>query len=75
MSYTKVLLGLVIAFVTGAACQLLRIPVPAPPVLSGALLVFAMSVGYWLVDRAMRHRTAQHKALCGGHALEAHKEG
>jgi len=75
MSYAKVLLGLVISFITGAGCQLLRIPVPAPPVLSGALLVFAMSVGYWLVDRAMKQRAAQHKHLCGGHAVGTRKEG
>ncbi|MYM38792.1 DUF1427 family protein [Duganella qianjiadongensis] len=75
MSYAKVLLGLVISFITGAGCQLLRIPVPSPPVLSGALLVFAMSVGYWLVDRVMRRRAAQHKHLCGGHAVSMGKEG
>ncbi len=74
MSYAKVLLGLVISFITGAGCQLLRIPVPSPPVLSGALLVFAMSVGYWLVDRSMRHCEARHKSLCGGHAISTRKE-
>jgi len=49
MRYTKILLGLLLSFVVGAVCRLAQIPVPSPPVLSGALLVFMMSSGYWLV--------------------------
>ena len=50
MRYRKVLLGLLLAFVVGFVCQLARIPVPAPPLLGAALLVFLTSCGYWLAD-------------------------
>ncbi len=40
------LLGLVLAFAIGAGCRLLNLPLPAPPRLSGALLVLAMTVGF-----------------------------
>lgn len=78
MNYTKIALGLVLSFVVGAGCKLFGIPAASPPVLSGALLVFAMSSGYWLVDRYLASRQAsseargpaQNKKHCGGHALE-----
>lgn len=58
MRYTKILMGLLLSFVVGAACRLAQIPVPSPPVLSGALLVFMMSSGYWLVGRYLDTRVA-----------------
>jgi XapX domain-containing protein len=74
MNYTKIALGLLLSFVVGAGCKLFGIPAASPPVLSGALLVFAMSSGYWLVDRYLASRQAgkpaQNKQHCGGHALE-----
>ena len=70
MNYTKIVLGLVLSFVVGAGCKLFGIPAASPPVLSGALLVFAMSSGYWLVDRYLARTVAQNKKHCGGHALE-----
>ncbi|MYN10209.1 DUF1427 family protein [Pseudoduganella aquatica] len=70
MNYTKIVLGLVLSFVVGAGCKLFGIPAASPPVLSGALLVFAMSSGYWLVDRYLCREAAQNKKHCGGHALE-----
>lgn len=69
MSIARILVGLLISFATGAACRWQQIPVPCPPLLSGAFLVFSMSLGYWLVDRFATARQAKHKALCGGHAL------
>jgi len=78
MNYTKIALGLVLSFVVGAGCKLFGIPAASPPVLSGALLVFAMSSGYWLVDRYLANRQvntpAQNKKHCGGHALERNPE-
>ncbi|HTD06706.1 DUF1427 family protein [Undibacterium sp.] len=74
MSYSKVLLGLILSFVTGVGCQLLHIPVPSPPVLTGAFLVFMMSVGYWLVDRFFASRAAASKPYCGGHAIEKERK-
>ena len=70
MNYTKIALGLVLSFVVGAGCKLFGIPAASPPVLSGALLVFAMSSGFWLVDRYLAREAAQHKRHCGGHALD-----
>jgi XapX domain-containing protein len=70
MSYTKIIVGLLLSFVVGIACRLTHIPVPSPPVLSGALLVLMMSLGYWLVDRYCTLRAAANKGLCAGHALE-----
>ncbi|WP_050478519.1 DUF1427 family protein [Herbaspirillum rhizosphaerae] len=57
MTYSKVIWGLALSFVVGFCCHLAQIPVPSPPVLSGALLVFTMSSGYWLVDRYLASRT------------------
>ena len=71
MNYVKILAGLVLSFVVGLACRRFDIPAASPPVLSGALLVFMMSSGYWLVDRYVARRAAENKRHCGGHALEA----
>ncbi|MBL6746388.1 MAG: DUF1427 family protein [Pseudomonadales bacterium] len=40
------LLGIALAFLIGMACRATNIPVPAPPTLTGALLVGAMTLGY-----------------------------
>jgi XapX domain-containing protein len=61
----KSLLGLALAFAIGFACRAFDIPSPAPPVIVGALLVVAMTVGYLLVDRALT-RPARHALDCGG---------
>jgi len=67
MRYSKILIGLLLSFVVGVGCRLLLIPVPSPPVLSGALLVLMMSLGYWLVDRLVSKSDAVNKRHCGGH--------
>lgn len=66
MKHSKILLGLVIAFTVGFGCRWLGIPSPAPPVLSGAALVFMMSLGYYLADRFWATKPAEHKKDCGG---------
>lgn len=63
----KVILGLALGFAIGFGCALAAIPVPAPPVLIGALLVVAMSTGYVLTDKFIcpaRAKTQQKN--CGG---------
>jgi len=50
----KLVIGLLIAFAVGAACRYFDIPAPAPPALTGALLVMAMSFGYISVDRWLK---------------------
>jgi len=59
MTYSKIIWGLLLSFVVGFCCHLAQIPVPSPPVLSGALLVFMMSSGYWLVDRHLAAKEAK----------------
>ncbi|MEO7274044.1 MAG: XapX domain-containing protein [Vicinamibacterales bacterium] len=64
----KVLIGLVVSVLVGAGCRWFDIPVPSPPVIPGALLVLAMTLGYSGMDRLMAGRgqasTTAH--LCGG---------
>ncbi|WP_372018135.1 DUF1427 family protein [Pseudoxanthomonas sp. 10H] len=57
-----VALGLAIGF----ACGVTGIPVPAPPVLAGALLVLGMTLGYQGADAWLARRAARHRAHCGG---------
>jgi len=61
----KLIIGLLLGFSIGALCYLFAIPVPAPPVIQGALLVVAMTVGYWAVDRVMT-KPAMSNGACGG---------
>ncbi|MBB3060085.1 DUF1427 family protein [Microbulbifer rhizosphaerae] len=62
----KVVLGILLAFGIGVVCRLTGIPVPAPPVILGALLVVAMTSGYLIVDYLASHRPSKNKELCGG---------
>jgi XapX domain-containing protein len=62
----KIALGLLLGVAIGALCRCIGIPSPAPPVLAGALLVVAMTLGYLATDRWIAKREAQHRHLCGG---------
>ncbi|MTI09940.1 DUF1427 family protein [Curvivirga aplysinae] len=63
----KVALGLFLGFVIGFGCAFFSIPVPAPPVLIGALLVVAMTSGYILADKYICPLKANAQAKnCGG---------
>ncbi len=42
----KVVIAAAVAFVVGFGCRWFEIPAPAPPMLQGALLVVAMTLGY-----------------------------
>jgi XapX domain-containing protein len=61
----KTALGIIIAFAVGLACRVFAIPSPAPPALTGALLVLAMTLGYAATDRLMEGR-AGNEAGCAG---------
>jgi XapX domain-containing protein len=50
----KATIGLVLAFLVGFGCRAFGIPSPAPPMILGALLVVAMTVGYIAVDRMIK---------------------
>ena len=71
----KTALGLALALAIGIACRLAGIPLPAPPVLIGALLVLAMTLGYVVTDRLASHRPARSKPLCGGPTGDTGKAG
>jgi len=66
MQRLKIALGLLLGFAIGACCRALGIPSPAPPVLPGALLVVAMTLGYIATDRWFARREAHMRHLCGG---------
>ena len=60
MIQSKKLISLALAYVIGLGCSLLSIPVPAPPVLMGALLVLSLTVGYLLTDKYItKYRTTE----------------
>jgi len=64
----KILIGAIVAFLVGAGSRYFDIPAPSPPILPGALLVVAMTLGYSTTDRALTRRAqvAKTKHLCGG---------
>src|SRR5208282_6758524 len=61
----KSAIGILVAFAMGFACRAFGIPSPAPPLILGALLVMAMTLGYTAVDRWMAS-PARHARDCGG---------
>lgn len=70
----KVALGILLALSIGVGCRLGGIPLPAPPVLIGALLVLAMTLGYVATDR-FATRQALMRRHCGGPSGEAAERG
>jgi len=64
----RILIGFVLSFLIGAACRYFDIPAASPPVIPGALIVLAMTLGYSSMDRVVsrRQHAASTKSLCGG---------
>ena len=64
----RILIGFVLSFLIGAACRYFDIPAASPPVIPGALIVLAMTLGYSSMDRVVsrRQHAATTKNLCGG---------
>jgi XapX domain-containing protein len=64
----KLVIGIVISFAVGVFCRIFDVPVGSPPVIPGALLVLAMTLGYsstnTYLNRRNKHATTAH--LCGG---------
>ncbi|MCZ6559524.1 MAG: DUF1427 family protein [Gammaproteobacteria bacterium] len=54
----KLMIGSLLAFAIGGLCKIAGIPVPAPPALMGALLVFSMTTGYVLAGYYARDKHA-----------------
>lgn len=64
----KLAIGLLISFAVGVFCRVFDIPVGSPPVIPGALLVLAMTLGYSSTNKILnRHNNpATTSHLCGG---------
>ena len=65
----KIVIGFVLSFIIGAGCRYFDIPAASPPVIPGALIVLAMTLGYTSMDRMLiqkKDRAATTKHLCGG---------
>jgi XapX domain-containing protein len=66
----KILIGLALSFIIGAGCRYFDIPAASPPVIPGALIVLAMTLGYTSMDRLLTNKNpeavATTKQFCGG---------
>ena len=64
----RIAIGFVLSFEIGAGCRYFDIPAASPPVIPGALIVLAMTLGYTSMDRIVsrKERVATTKRLCGG---------
>ncbi len=64
----KFFLGILISFAVGVGCRFFDIPVGSPPVIPGAILVLAMTLGYSSTNTLLnkRNKPALHSGLCGG---------
>ena len=54
----KLALAYVLAFGVGLFCRYFEIPAPAPPVIPGALLVVAMTLGYVVGEKVAPKKAA-----------------
>lgn len=66
IQHIKIAIGLALGFAIGFGCHIAGIPSPAPPVLTGALLVLSMTIGWILTDRWFAHRPKLNEANCAG---------
>ena len=64
----KLLIGVFVSFLVGVGCRYFDIPVPSPPVIPGALLVLAMTIGYASANTLLNRKgnLATTSQLCGG---------
>jgi XapX domain-containing protein len=64
----RIAIGFVLSFIIGAGCRYFDIPAASPPVIPGALIVLAMTLGYSSMDRGLvrKSQPATTKHLCGG---------
>jgi len=64
----RIVIGFVLSFLIGGACRYFDIPAASPPLIPGALIVLAMTLGYSSVDRVVsrRQHAATTKSFCGG---------
>jgi XapX domain-containing protein len=64
----KLFIGIIVSLVVGVGCRYFDIPVPSPPVIPGAILVLAMTIGYSATNSILnsRGKPATTAHLCGG---------
>ena len=62
----KVITGFLLAIAIGVVCRLAGLPLPAPPVFIGALLVVTMTSGYLMVEHLQPNRTDTQRKNCAG---------
>src|SRR5262245_15450627 len=64
----RIAIGFVLSFLIGAGCRYFDIPAASPPVIPGALIVLAMTLGYSSMDRVLtrKDQAATTKTYCGG---------
>jgi XapX domain-containing protein len=64
----RIVIGFALSFIIGAGCRYFDIPAASPPVIPGALIVLAMTLGYSSMDRVLvrKNQTATTKQFCGG---------
>lgn len=62
----KSLFGIVLGFLIGVFCCVLNIPLPAPPLITGALLVLSMTVGYLIGGALSNKKSNTTEHLCAG---------
>jgi XapX domain-containing protein len=64
----RIAIGFILSFIIGAGCRYFDIPAASPPVVPGALIVLAMTLGYSSMDRVLvrKNQTATTSHLCGG---------
>lgn len=52
----KLLIAVMLGVLIGAGCRYFDLPVPSPPTIVGALLVVAITMGYWGTDQLLSRR-------------------
>ena len=64
----RIAIGFVLSLIIGAGCRYFDIPAASPPVIPGASIVLAVTLGYSSMDHLLirRDRPATTKNLCGG---------
>jgi len=67
----KLAIGCALSLAIGAMCRWVDIPLPGPPKIQGALLVAAMTLGYFTTDLVIARKIpsrgpATAQSLCGG---------
>jgi XapX domain-containing protein len=48
------LLGIAVALLIGAVVRMLKLPIPSPPTIYGALMVLGLTLGYLMMDWFLR---------------------